>query len=84
MISETPSGPTALSTSNAGFVLTTSPILPEPGLTPWTHPFIPFKHDPINPTLDMLPTGKFTIHTHPTLHETTILSTPDGRVVTTL
>jgi hypothetical protein len=32
----------------------------------------------------MLPTGKFTVHTHPTLHDTTILYTPDGRAVTTL
>jgi hypothetical protein len=32
----------------------------------------------------MLSTGKFTIHTHPTLHDTTILCTPDGRAVTTL
>jgi hypothetical protein len=32
----------------------------------------------------MLPTGKITIHTHPTLHDTTILCTPDGRAVTTL
>jgi hypothetical protein len=32
----------------------------------------------------MLPTGKFTIHTHPTLHDTAILCTPDVRAVTTL
>jgi hypothetical protein len=32
----------------------------------------------------MLPTGKFNIHTHPTLYDTTILCTPDGRTVTTL
>jgi hypothetical protein len=32
----------------------------------------------------MLPTGKFTLHTHPSLHDTTILCTPDGRAVTTL
>jgi hypothetical protein len=39
---------------------------------------------PINPNLDMLPIGTFTIHTHPTLHDTTILCTSDGRAVTTL
>jgi hypothetical protein len=32
----------------------------------------------------MLPTGTFTVHTHPTLHDTTILWTPYGRAVTTL
>jgi hypothetical protein len=32
----------------------------------------------------MLLTGKFTIHAHPTLHDTTILCTPNGRAVTTL
>jgi hypothetical protein len=32
----------------------------------------------------MLPTGKFAIPTHPSLHDTTILCTPDGRAVTTL
>jgi hypothetical protein len=30
----------------------------------------------------MLPT--FTIHAHPTLHDTTTLCTPDGRAATTL
>jgi hypothetical protein len=39
---------------------------------------------PIHPDLDMFPTGKFTIHTHPTLHDTTILCTPDGREFATL
>jgi hypothetical protein len=32
----------------------------------------------------MPPTGTFTLHTHSTLHDTTILRTPDGRAVTTL
>jgi hypothetical protein len=32
----------------------------------------------------MLPTGPFTIHIHPTLHDTTILYTLDARAVTTL
>jgi hypothetical protein len=49
-----------------------------------TQPLITFNHDPIHPDLDMLPTVKFTIHTHPTLHDTTILFTPDGCVVTAL
>jgi hypothetical protein len=71
-------------TPNSGFVPTTKPILPEPGPTPWTHTFISFNQDPINPDLDTLPTGTFTIHTHPTLHDTTILCTPDGQAVTTL
>jgi hypothetical protein len=47
-------------------------------------PLITFNHDPINPYLDMLPTGTFTIHDHPTLHDTTIFCTPDGRAGTTL
>jgi hypothetical protein len=38
----------------------------------------------INPDLDMLPTSTFTIHSHPTVHDTTILYTPDGHGVTTL
>jgi hypothetical protein len=32
----------------------------------------------------MLLTGTFTIHTHPNLHDTTVLCTPDGREVTSL
>jgi hypothetical protein len=32
----------------------------------------------------MLPTGRFTVHTHPTLRDTTIIFTPNGRAVTTL
>jgi hypothetical protein len=32
----------------------------------------------------MIITGTITIHTHPTLHDTTMLCTPDGRAVTTL
>jgi hypothetical protein len=32
----------------------------------------------------MLPIGTFTIHIHPTLDDTTILCTLDGRAVTTL
>jgi hypothetical protein len=32
----------------------------------------------------MLPTGTFTIHTHPILIDATILCTPDARAVTTL
>jgi hypothetical protein len=34
--------------------------------------------------MDILPSGNFTIHTHPTLHDTTILCTPAGRAVTTV
>jgi hypothetical protein len=48
------------------------------------HPLITFNHDTINPELGMLPTGTFTIHAHPTLHDTTILCTPDGQAVTTI
>jgi len=47
-------------------------------------PLIKFNHDPIHPDLDMLPTGKFAIYTHLSLHDTTVLCTPDGRAVTTL
>jgi hypothetical protein len=83
-MSETPSGPTALSAFNAGFAPSASPILPDFGPIPWTHPLISFKIDPINSDLDMLPTGKFTIHTHPTFHVATILCTPDGPAITTL
>jgi hypothetical protein len=32
----------------------------------------------------MLPIGTFNIYTHPTLHDSTIMCTPDGRAVTTL
>jgi hypothetical protein len=48
------------------------------------HLLISFKHDPINPDIDMLPTGKFTIHSHPIPSDTTILCTPDSRAVTNL
>jgi hypothetical protein len=64
--------------------MSTTPILPEPGPSPWTHFIITFNHESIHPDLDMLPTCTFTIHIHPTLHDTTILCTPDGRAVTTL
>jgi hypothetical protein len=43
-----------------------------------------FNHEPINLDLDMLPSSIFTIHSYPTLHDTTILCTPDGRAITTL
>jgi hypothetical protein len=39
---------------------------------------------PYLPRPDMLPTGKFAIHAHPSLHDTTILCNPDGRAITTL
>ena len=45
-------------------------------------PSVSIPYLPLN--FDMLPTGKFTIHTHPSLHDTTLLCTPDGRAVTTL
>jgi hypothetical protein len=83
-INETPSGPTTLTAFNSRFVPSTTPILPDPRLTPWTPHLITFNHDPINADLDMLPTGTFTVHTHPTVHDTSILCTPDGRAVTTL
>jgi hypothetical protein len=83
-ISETPSGLIALTAFNTDFVQITFPILPERGPAQWTPPLISFKQNAINPGLDMLPTGKFTIHTHPTQHDTNILCTLDGRAVTTL
>jgi hypothetical protein len=69
---------------NSAFVLATKPILPEPRPTPWTYSLISFNHDPINLDFDMLPNGTFTVHTHSTLHDTSILCTPDGRAVTTV
>jgi hypothetical protein len=61
-----------------------------PARPPCNYPFptltsVPNSYnDPINHDLDMLPTGTFTIHPHPTLHDTTIPCTPNGRAVTTL